>query len=169
MAETVRRSIVVLSALAAIGFSCATVVRADTKPAMFAGLSGAWSGTGKVEFEGDKSENVKCLAYYRDRDGGVGLALRCSSATGGGIEIRANFAIADGAVSGTWEERKYNASGDLKGMATGGAGASKIAVEIEGGGLAGTMTLTTTGTKQQVAFISKGWALRGVNIALTRD
>ena len=137
----------------------------------FVGLAGSWTGNGRVEFEGDKSENVKCIAYYKDRDGGagVGFALRCSSATGGGIEIRANLAAAGTVLTGTWEERKYNTAGELKGTATGTPTGSALKFEVDGGGLSGTMTLTTSGAKQQVAFVSQGWALRGVNIALSKD
>ena len=140
---------------------------AQSAGSAFTGLSGSWSGNGRVKFDGGQSEAVKCVAYYKDRDGGagVGLAVRCSSASGGGIELRANLAATGTAVTGTWEERKYNAAGNLTGQSDG----RRISLTIDGGGLSGTMTVTTNGRKQALAFVSQGSALQGVDIDLSRD
>ena len=166
MGAMTRRSIARAALLAALAIAPATVT-AQGRGGAFAGLSGSWSGNGQVKFDGGQTEAVKCVAYYKDRDGGagVGLAVRCSSASGGGIELRANLAAAGSAVTGTWEERKYNAGGNLTGQSEG----NRISLVIDGGGLSGTMTVTTNGGKQALAFVSQGSVLQGVNIALSRD
>ena len=44
----------------------------------FAKFQGAWSGSGQIRLDGDKMEQVKCKAYYTDKEkgSGLGLALR---------------------------------------------------------------------------------------------
>jgi hypothetical protein len=132
----------------------------------FADLEGSWSGSGRIRLDDGKTEGLKCKAYYLPKDGGaeLGLALRCASASNK-IELRANLAASGNRVSGSWEERTFNASGSV----TGHASDSRISLSIAGGGFNGSMAVTTTGRNQVISVSTQGIALRGVNVNLRRD
>jgi hypothetical protein len=132
----------------------------------FGDLNGTWSGSGRIRLEDGKTEGLKCKAYYLSKDGGteLGLALRCASASNK-IELRATLAASGNRVSGSWEERTFNASGSV----TGHASDNRINLSIAGGGFNGSMAVTTTGRSQVISVSTQGIALRGVNVNLRRD
>jgi hypothetical protein len=141
---------------------------AATTPAMaqssaFAGLAGAWSGSGQIRLEQGQSEAIRCSATYIPRGGGtaLGLSLRCASASGR-VELRASLSAGGGRVSGSWEERTYNLSGRVSGSASGGT----LRLSITGG-ISGSMTVTTSGGSQAISVRTDS-ALRGVSVHLRR-
>lgn len=131
----------------------------------FAGLTGTWRGAAEVRLQSGTSETLKCFAYYTPKGAGeeLGLAIRCASASNK-IELRAQLAATGGKVSGRWEERTYNASGDVSGSAQDG----RLALTIDGGAFKGSMAVKTSGTSQTVSIKTEGIALLGVNINLSR-
>jgi hypothetical protein len=131
----------------------------------FATLAGTWSGQGKVRLEGGKSESIRCRAYYTTSNGGsgLGMAIRCASASNK-IEMRANLNYANGAVSGSWEERTYNAAGNVSGQAT----SSRMTLTIHGGGLDGHMSVRLGGSSQSVSISTTGSTFRGLDLSLSR-
>jgi hypothetical protein len=136
---------------------------ADSNP--FSTLDGSWSGNGQMRLDGGTTERLKCTAYYRMKDGGsgLGIAIRCSSQNNK-IELRADLKNQGGKLSGSWEERTFNATGDV----TGKASDSRIALSIVGGGLTGTMVMTYTTSSQRVSITTQGTGLKGVTISLKR-
>jgi hypothetical protein len=131
----------------------------------FAGLTGSWSGGGQIRLEDGRSESIRCSAHYNPRGGGaLGLALRCASASNR-IELRASLASRGDRVSGSWEERSYNASGNVSGVASG----NSLRLSISGGALSGYMVVTTNGGSQSISVRTDTTALRGVNISLRRN
>lgn len=128
-------------------------------------LVGAWSGNGKIRLEGGKTEAIKCRAYYTAKSGGSGLslAIRCASASSSKIEMRASLEFSGSKASGNWEERTYNAVGDIAGIAADG----KLSLAISGG-VSGSMSVTYGGTSHSVSITTSGSALQGVNISLSR-
>ena len=153
-----------IAALGALSVSGpATAQRAD---APFVGLNGAWSGAGQVRLEGGKTERITCKAYYTPRDGGsgVGISLRCASASFS-INLRSTVASSGGRVTGDWEETTFGASGNVAGRASPG----NLAVSISGGGLNGSMSVSFGGSTQQVSINTSGTALKGVSISLSKS
>ena len=130
----------------------------------FGTLAGTWSGRGKATFDNGETEALKCNAYYRSLAGGnqLGLAIRCASASAK-IELRANLAYAGGSVSGTWEERTYNATGTVSGSAS--ANAIRL---VFTGPIGGSMTMSHSRTSQQVSITSSGSSLRNVSMSLSK-
>jgi hypothetical protein len=118
-----------------------------------------------VRFADGSSEQIRCRAYYNPRDDGrqLGLAIRCAS-TSYKMEIRASLLDDNGRVTGTWEERTFNATGHATGRATSG----NVSLAIAGGGLSGTMSVSFRRSSQKVAIITSGDSLRGVSMNLTR-
>jgi hypothetical protein len=135
-------------------------------PGVFAQYGGSWSGGGHVRLEGGRSEALRCSANYVPRAGGaaLGLSLRCASA-GNRIELRASLTSSGSRVSGSWEERSYNASGGVSGVAS----ANRLRLSISGGMISGVMVVTTSGKSQSISVRTDSTALRGVNISLRRN
>lgn len=131
----------------------------------FSTLLGSWNGTGQVRLEGGKSETIKCKAYYTSKDGGQGLSLafRCASASNK-IEMRATLASSGSSVSGNWEERTFNAAGNVSGKVDPG----KMSLAINGGGLSGSMSVSFGGNTQSVLISTEGSAFKGLRISLLR-
>jgi hypothetical protein len=129
------------------------------------GLVGSWSGTGEARLEGGKTESMRCKAYYTSQGSeGLGLAIRCANASSK-IDLRASLSYSNGAVSGTWEERTYNATGSVSGKAS----ANKVNLAITGGGLTGQMAVSIGGSGHSVSISTEGTGLKGVNISLSRS
>jgi hypothetical protein len=143
----------------------ATPAQKSVSTAPFAELNGAWTGAGQIRLEGGKTERVTCKAYYTPKDAGaaIGIALRCAS-TSYSIDLRSNLESVNGRVTGSWEERIFNATGNVTGRASNG----NVSVAISGGGLSGSMSVSFGGTSQQVSITTSGTALKGVSISLSK-
>jgi hypothetical protein len=152
-----------LGVAAGLFLLAASAVTAIANP--FSTLDGTWSGNGQIRLDGGSSERLKCTAYYRMKDSGSGLsiAIRCSSQNNK-IELRANLTNQGGKLTGTWEERTFNAAGDVTGQASD----NRISLSIVGGGLSGTMVVTYTTSSQRVSITTQGTALKGVTMSLSR-
>jgi hypothetical protein len=127
-------------------------------------MSGSWSGAGQFKLENGKTEHIRCNALYAPKGSAdLGLALRCASA-GNRIELRAKLRSRGNRVSGSWEERSYNATGEVSGVAAGNS--LRLAIS---GLLSGFMVVTTNGRSQSISVRTDASALRGVNISLRRN
>ena len=128
------------------------------------GLQGSWGGQGAATFDGGSKESMRCNGYYKGEGDALSMVIKCASAGGAKIELRGQLTGKDGAVSGTWEERTYNASGSVSGSSE--PGALKVAID---GGISGTMSVSFTEKSQTVAIATTGGSLRTVNISFNRD
>lgn len=107
---------------------------------------------------------MQCRGYYRgDGASGLGLAIRCANPSAK-IDLRAKLTNANGAVTGNWEERTFNAGG----MVTGKASASKVDLAINGGGLTASMLVAISGGSHSVNITTEGIVLKGVKISMAR-
>lgn len=131
----------------------------------FSSLRGSWSGSGQMRLEGGRTESLRCRASYTDRNRGrgLGISLRCASASSK-VDLHASLTAAGSRVSGNWEEREFNTGGTANGTASG----NEISLSI-GGGLDGTMSVTTSGSRQSVSITTENVALKGIRIALSRE
>ncbi|MGI9521032.1 MAG: hypothetical protein ACR2PG_05215 [Hyphomicrobiaceae bacterium] len=78
----------------------------------FDALRGAWRGTGQLRLASGRTERLRCRAYYNPKESGrrLGMAVRCASSSYK-FELRSKLTAKGNRVSGTWEERSFNASG----------------------------------------------------------
>jgi hypothetical protein len=164
------RSIVrvaIVAAAVALGTGAAPHAGSAKSNGPFAPLAGAWSGSGQARLDGGRIETMKCKAYYSDKNDGAGLgiSLRCAGAASSSIDLRASLSASGSRVSGNWEERQYNAGGSVSGQVNG----NRISVAISGGGLNGTMTVTTNGGSQSVQISTEGVSFKGMSIGLSRN
>jgi hypothetical protein len=133
---------------------------------VFGSMSGYWIGPGRIEFDAGTSEALLCKAYYAtphqtDR---LSIVLRCASPSQK-IELRAQL-VADGPnLTGTWEERTYNASGTVTGQVKD----QQISLSIDGGGFTATMQVIQDEGQQSVSITTQGVGFKKVSVSLTRS
>ena len=132
-------------------------------PGPFDILLGSWRGSGQIVLDDGRTERLKCNAYYTGGGSRLGMAIRCQSETSN-VEIRSKLSQTRGRISGTWEERTYNAEGTASGNATD----DKISLQISGG-VTGTMQVSFSRSRQSVAISTQNIALKSVKIDLTRS
>jgi hypothetical protein len=131
---------------------------------LFDTLMGAWSGSGQIRYDDGQSEGVRCTAYYSGSGERLRLAIRCKSDSTE-VEIRGLLARQGEKLSGTWEERTFNAAGEASGRVAG----DKLSLSVTGGGFSGSMTVTYAGSRQTVTISTQGIRMRSVNVTLGRS
>ena len=126
-------------------------------------LLGSWRGSGQIVLSDGKAERLKCNAYYTGGGSQLGMAIRCQSESSN-VDIRSKLSQSGGRITGTWEERTFNATGTAAGQASD----DKISLQISGG-VTGTMSVSYSGSRQSVAIATQGIALKSVTIDLSRS
>jgi hypothetical protein len=132
-------------------------------PSPFDVLLGSWGGSGQITMTVGRKERLKCNAYYTGGGTQLGMAIRCQSESSN-VEIRSKLSQSNGRITGTWEERTFNASGNAVGQASG----DRISLQISGG-VSGTMSVSYTSSRQSVSITTQNIALKSVSIDLTRS
>ncbi|MGE3228349.1 MAG: hypothetical protein AB7J30_02815 [Hyphomicrobium sp.] len=128
----------------------------------FQPLLGSWGGSGTYKLQDGTSEKLKCDAYYTGSGSQLGIAVRCQGQTNK-IEMRSKLTANGGALSGSWEERTYNAAGNVSGKLT----EDRLSLAITGG-VGGSMVVTYDQSKQTVAIATEGIPLKSVTVSLSR-
>ena len=151
-----------LASLLVLAVAATLPVQSATTP--FNDLAGIWSGGGQLRLTGGTSEQLTCRAYYTPKAGGadLGMAIRCASSSYK-IELRSSLHYEGGSVSGSWEERTFNAGGVLSGKAAGG----NINLSFSGP-ISGSLHVTYGGSSQKVAISTTGSELAGISLNLSR-
>ena len=129
----------------------------------FDSLLGTWTGSGVLVLHGGQWENIKCNAYYTGGGSKLRLAVRCAS-TSYRVEIRSKLTRTGDKISGTWEERTYNAAGSVSGRTLG----NRLSFSISNGGFSGSMSVSYGGPEQSVSISTAGINLKSVNMTLSR-
>lgn len=129
----------------------------------FKPLLGAWSGSGRSTYQDGQAEPIRCNAYYSESGSRLRLAIRCQS-SGNEIEIRGQLTANGDNLSGTWEERTFNASGEASGRFT----SNRINLSVEGGGFSGTMAVQFGAGRQVVSITTEGISLKSVTVTLSK-
>lgn len=153
-----------LGALALI--SAATVSLSTNSAAADASLdvlAGSWQGGGTMSFESGQTESISCNGYYRGV-GNLSVVIRCKG-TSSNFELRSKLNSNGDKVSGSWEERTYNATGDASGTAS----AGKLNVQFSGS-LTGSLEMSFSSSSQSVSVSvgTKGAGIKGVRLSLSR-
>lgn len=161
MTDHSRRSAVVV--LAALAVCAVPGLAAAATP--FGSFEGTWSGGGRIVLDGGSSERLSCRASYNPRSGGssLGMSIRCASASYK-IELRASLVSSGSTVSGSWEERTFNAGGSVTGRNTG----SALNLSFKGN-VSGAMSVNVGGRQQRVSITSNGGGFQSVSISLSKS
>lgn len=125
-------------------------------------LLGSWGGSGVLKLESGKSERIRCNGYYTGGGSQLGMVIRCTSKDQK-IEMRSKLSLNADRISGNWEERTYNAEGQINGRIT----STKMNMSISGS-ITGTMNVQYSRTRQNVSIRTNNVGLQKVDIVLTR-
>ncbi len=129
----------------------------------FDALVGTWSGSGQIKYQDGQTERVRCTAYYSEGGERLALAIRCRSDSNQ-IEVRGHLTQRGERVTGDWEERTFNASGNAEGRIS----ATRLNVSITGGGFSGSMSVTFGGARQTVVISTEGISMKSVTVTLSK-
>ena len=153
------------AAAAAVVLQSLAGAPALAQSAPFAGLAGAWSGSGTISLSDGSKERLRCRATYRLSAGDNALeqSLRCASDSYK-LELSSSVVSEGGRVSGSWNEASRGISGTVQGRAHGG----RVTVVVDAPGFSANLTLATTGNRQSVSIVSEG-DIRNVSIAMTKS
>ena len=158
------RRLAQLGAVALVGAAAAGLsTPAAAADSSLDALAGSWRGDGTMSFEDGATESISCNGYYKGA-GSLSVVIRCKG-TASNFELRSKLETNGSAVSGSWEERTYNAAGNVSGTASPG----KLNVEFSGS-LAGSLELNFSPSSQSVSVSvgTKGAGIKGVQVSLNR-
>jgi hypothetical protein len=153
-----------LGAVALIGVAAVSLsTYSATADTGLEALAGTWQGNGTMSFEGGETEGISCTGYYKGADS-LSVVIRCKG-TASNFELRSKLDSSGDKVTGSWEERTYNAAGDVSGTASTG----KLNVQFSGS-LTGTLEMSYSASSQtvSVAVGTKGAGIKSVRVSLNR-
>jgi hypothetical protein len=128
----------------------------------FAGMNGTWSGPGTVTLDDGSNERIRCRASYKVNGANMEMVLTCASDSYR-FNLQAAVVAAGGQVSGTWSETSRNVGGNIQGRGANGS----FQVVAEAAGFNASISLKTTGNKQQIAMKADS-QFRAANITLSK-
>lgn len=126
-------------------------------------LPGRWSGPGSIHMSSGESEQMRCIATYFVEGNGATVKqnLRCAG-QGYKIDAVTNLSVANGRVSGGWEERTWATTGSIKGdVLTDG-----FTLTIDGPGFTAAMAVKTTSCSQSINITPRGNAVARISMTL---
>lgn len=140
-----------------------TAALADAS-SLFKQLAGSWRGDGELVLEDGTRERLSCTGYYVLKSEGKGLSIAslCKSPKQK-FEFRSLVTDGGNNISGQWEERTYNATGQVSGSANGTAITLSFSGTIDG-----KVSISLTGKTHSVNVSAAGAGIKGVSISLTR-
>ncbi|MEO1694832.1 MAG: hypothetical protein AAFR55_06305 [Pseudomonadota bacterium] len=145
--------------VASVGVTAAATSAAATDAASL--FQGSWQGKGEVAFSDGRAEAIACRSYVTSRDELLRMALRCASPSYK-VEVRSSLKITGEVVEGTWEERNFNAQGDVSGALKD----QTLVLQVEGGGISGDMTIARDDDTLSYDIKTGGMAISRVAVEL---
>lgn len=134
---------------------------------IFASLLGTWSGVATVKYldasQTLKTDRIHCSAYYNGGGAQLSMVVICKGDTNA-IEMRSRLSNAGGQLTGHWEERTYNAEGDVRGAVN----QNHMGLTITGA-VSGTMSVDVAAGRHTVSISVKQSSLQSVVVTLQRS
>ena len=157
-------AIVAAALFAVLSIETLPFARSSAWAANFSSINGAWRGSGRLRLEDGTSELLRCRAYYTPKDGGqrLGMAVRCAS-TSYKFEFRSRLLLEGTRVTGSWEERNFNAEGDIAGTFKPGELSLKATGAIETG-----MHVTYNETRQTVKMVGDFGTFKDMTLSFNK-
>ena len=150
--------------LVSVVATAATVVLAHTAAANpVLNLPGRWSGPGNIVMTNGETEQMRCVATYFVEGNGANVKqnLRCAG-QGYKIDAVTSLIVANGRVSGGWEERTW----DTKGSVQGDVQTDGFNLTIDGPGFTAAMAVKTTNCNQSISITPRGNAVAKISMTL---
>ena len=126
-------------------------------------LPGRWAGFGDITMANGNSEQMRCIATYFVEGNGANVKqnLRCAG-QGYKIDAVTSLIVANGRVSGGWEERTW----DTKGSIQGDVQTDGFNLTIDGPGFTASMAVKTTNCNQSINITPRGNAVAKISMTL---
>lgn len=125
-------------------------------------LLGSWGGGGIMKLTDGSSERIRCNGYYTGGGTQLGMVIRCTSSSNK-VEMRSKLSLNANRISGSWEERTFNAEGQLSGKISG----QKMNMSISGA-VVGSMNVKFSKRQQVVTIRTNNIEMKSLNITLKR-
>ena len=152
------------SAAVAVFFGLAVAAGPAQAQSPFAGLTGSWSGNGKITTTSG-SERIRCRGSYRASESGSTLALRLRCAGDSyKFEIASDINYDGGNISGSWSETTRQVHGSISGRAT----PTHITAQTSAVGFNAAVSISTRGNSQSVVIRSPGSEISEVSVTMGR-
>jgi hypothetical protein len=142
-------------------FAFAALVAAAASASPVTDLPGRWAGWGSVVLSSGQSEQVKCVATYFVEGQSVRQNLRCASQSYK-IDAIATLSVANGRVTGAWEERTWSVGGSV----TGRVSERGFDLAINGPNFDAAMTVGGTNCKQSINIMPRGFEISKIALNL---
>jgi hypothetical protein len=133
------------------------------EPLAVSTLAGSWGGTGRISYTDGSSESIRCNAYYSAGGNQLTMAIQCKSDSNA-IHVRSKLRIDGSRMSGDWEERTFNVSGNGSGRVDG----NSMSLSLTGGGFTGSMSVNYSKTTHSVTIATQGIAMNRATMTFTR-
>jgi hypothetical protein len=129
----------------------------------FAAFGGSWSGTGTIEVRDGGRERIRCRGGNTDSGNSLKLALKCASDSYR-FELTGDIRYDGGNISGSWGETTRGVYGSLSGRMSRGS----IQANAQSAGVNASLSITSSGGRQNVSIRAPGSEVTEVSISLGR-
>ena len=125
------RDVRVMSSIVAM-LGCALLVASPRGAvAQDAGLSGSWSGSGKVVYPSGATESARCKANFRQRSGAsVGMTAVCATSSARVEQTATLSKVGPNRFAGDFQNSEYGFSGSIRVTVNG----NSLSASLIGGG-----------------------------------
>ena len=154
-----------ISAAAATGLALVVVlIQGPASAGAFSGMDGNWSGGGVLSYANGNKERVKCSVVYKVTENTqIRQSLRCASQDYS-INALAELTLKGAQVTGSWEEKTYSATGQVRGKYTG----NEFRLSIEGGNFTAAMNVNISDCKQSISISPQGLEVNSISLGLAK-
>ena len=150
-----------IAAIAAglVALPCATVQAAGP----FAAFAGNYTGTGTITVKDGGRERIRCRGGNTESGNSLKLGLKCASDSYR-FELTGDIAYDGGNISGSWGETTRSVYGSLSGRMSRGS----IQATAHSAGVNASLSITSSGGRQNVSIRSPGSEVSEVSISMGR-
>jgi hypothetical protein len=129
----------------------------------FAAFAGSWSGAGTIEVRDGSRERIRCRGGNTESGNSLKLGLKCASDSYR-FELTGDIAYDGGNISGSWGETTRGVYGSLSGRMSRGS----IQATAHSAGVNASLSITSSGGRQNVSIRSPGSEVSEVSISMGR-
>ena len=127
-------------------------------------LSGRWTGVGDMSFRDGTKEHIKCRIVYRSRSIRKLIQKIWCKNRNIRLEVQAEIIDKNGRLSGSWDDRVYSMSGQLRGQLKG----NQLKASLAGGFFNAKLNISVIGRRQTIQFTPDQGQLRSMQLRLAR-
>jgi hypothetical protein len=148
---------------AAVASLCIFGTVAARSETPFTQFAGSWAGTGIIAVKDGGRERIRCRGSNTESGNSLRLGLKCASDSYR-FELQSDITYESGNISGSWNETTRSVVGSLSGRMSPG----RIQATAQSVGFNASLSITSSGGRQNVSIRSPGSEISEVSISLAR-